>query len=88
MARVIANFTLARYSLEGKLAEPDRKGMGISHPEWKLHHMRVGHSAKIHIDTYGTSISVCQETGVWVVRAVNRGKLHTPKYYRANRPIR
>jgi integrase/predicted DNA-binding transcriptional regulator AlpA len=25
---------------------------------------------------------------LWVVRAVNRGKLHTPKYHRANRPIR
>jgi integrase len=25
---------------------------------------------------------------LWVVRAVNRGKLHTPKYYRANRPLR
>ncbi len=25
---------------------------------------------------------------LWVVRAVNRGKLHTPKYHRTNRPIR
>jgi len=25
---------------------------------------------------------------LWIVRAVNRGKLHTPKYHRANRPIR
>jgi hypothetical protein len=25
---------------------------------------------------------------LWVVRAVNRGKLHTPKYHRANRPLR
>ena len=25
---------------------------------------------------------------LWVVRAVNRSKLHTPKYHRANRPIR
>jgi site-specific recombinase XerC len=25
---------------------------------------------------------------LWLVRAVNRGKLHTPKYHRANRPIR
>jgi integrase len=25
---------------------------------------------------------------LWVVRAVNRGKLHTPKYHRSNRPIR
>ena len=25
---------------------------------------------------------------LWVVRAVNRGKFHTPKYHRANRPIR
>ncbi|WP_035354975.1 tyrosine-type recombinase/integrase [Edaphobacter aggregans] len=25
---------------------------------------------------------------LWVVRALNRGKLHTPKYHRANRPIR
>ena len=25
---------------------------------------------------------------LWVVRAVNQGKLHTPKYHRANRPIR
>jgi len=25
---------------------------------------------------------------LWVVRAVNRGKLHTPKYHRQNRPIR
>jgi integrase len=25
---------------------------------------------------------------LWVVRAVNRGKLHTPKYHRANRAIR
>ncbi len=25
---------------------------------------------------------------LWVVRAVNRGELHTPKYHRANRPIR
>ena len=25
---------------------------------------------------------------LWVVRPVNRGKLHTPKYHRANRPIR
>jgi integrase len=24
---------------------------------------------------------------LWVVRAVNRGKLHTPKYHRANRPL-
>ena len=23
---------------------------------------------------------------LWVVRAVNRGKLHTPKYHHANRP--
>jgi len=25
---------------------------------------------------------------LWVVRAVNQGKIHTPKYHRANRPIR
>jgi integrase len=25
---------------------------------------------------------------LWIVRAVNRGKLHTPKYHRSNRPIR
>ena len=25
---------------------------------------------------------------LWVVRAVNQGKLHTPKYHRSNRPIR
>ena len=25
---------------------------------------------------------------LWVVRAINKGKLHTPKYHRANRPIR
>src|SRR5260370_7657510 len=25
---------------------------------------------------------------LWVVRAVNQGKLHTPKYHRTNRPIR
>jgi hypothetical protein len=25
---------------------------------------------------------------LWVVRTVNRGKLHTPKYHRTNRPIR
>lgn len=25
---------------------------------------------------------------LWIVRAVNRGKLHTPKYHRANRPVR
>ncbi len=25
---------------------------------------------------------------LWIVRAVNRGKLHTPKYHRTNRPIR
>jgi len=25
---------------------------------------------------------------LWVVRAVNRGNLHTPKYHRTNRPIR
>ena len=25
---------------------------------------------------------------LWVVRAVNRGKIHTPKYHRSNRPIR
>jgi integrase len=25
---------------------------------------------------------------LWVVRAVNKGKLHTPKYHRSNRPIR
>lgn len=25
---------------------------------------------------------------LWVVRAVNKGKLHTPKYHRCNRPIR
>ena len=25
---------------------------------------------------------------LWVVRAVNHGKLHTPKYHRTNRPIR
>ena len=24
---------------------------------------------------------------LWIVRAVNRGKLHTPKYHRSNRPI-
>ena len=25
---------------------------------------------------------------LWIVRAVNRGKFHTPKYHRTNRPIR
>lgn len=25
---------------------------------------------------------------LWVVRAINQGKLHTPKYHRSNRPIR
>jgi integrase len=25
---------------------------------------------------------------LWVVRAINKGKLHTPKYHRVNRPIR
>ena len=25
---------------------------------------------------------------LWIVRAVNRGKIHTPKYHRSNRPIR
>jgi hypothetical protein len=25
---------------------------------------------------------------LWVVRAINKGKLHTPKYHKANRPIR
>jgi integrase len=25
---------------------------------------------------------------LWVVRAINKGKLHTPKYHRSNRPIR
>lgn len=29
-----------------------------------------------------------QKRVLWIVRAVNRGKLHTPKYHRTNRPIR
>jgi integrase len=28
-----------------------------------------------------------QERQLWIVRAVNRGRLHTPKYHRSNRPI-
>ena len=31
---------------------------------------------------------VAETRNLWVVRAVNQGKLHTPKYHRANRPIR
>jgi integrase len=31
---------------------------------------------------------VPETRNLWVVRAVNQGKLHTPKYHRANRPIR
>jgi integrase len=31
---------------------------------------------------------VAETRNLWVVRAVNKGKLHTPKYHRANRPIR
>ena len=28
-----------------------------------------------------------EERQLWIIRAVNRGKLHTPKYHRSNRPI-
>ena len=28
-----------------------------------------------------------QKRQLWIVRAVNRGRLHTPKYHRSNRPI-
>jgi integrase/predicted DNA-binding transcriptional regulator AlpA len=31
---------------------------------------------------------IAERRELWVVRAVNRGKLHTPKYHRSNRPIR
>ena len=31
---------------------------------------------------------VAETRNLWVVRAVNQGKLHTPKYHRSNRPIR
>ncbi len=31
---------------------------------------------------------VPETRNLWVVRAVNQGKLHTPKYHRSNRPIR
>jgi hypothetical protein len=29
-----------------------------------------------------------ESRALWVVRTVNRGKLHTPKYQRVNRPLR
>jgi len=31
---------------------------------------------------------VAETRNLWVVRAVNQGKIHTPKYHRSNRPIR
>jgi hypothetical protein len=31
---------------------------------------------------------VPETRNLWVVRAVNQGELHTPKYHRSNRPIR
>jgi integrase len=31
---------------------------------------------------------VAETRNLWVVRAINKGKLHTPKYHRANSPIR
>jgi site-specific recombinase XerC len=30
---------------------------------------------------------VVEKRQLWIIRAVNRGKLHTPKYHRSNRPI-